>query len=177
MFLLYVFGKVSISETHRIPGGLPPVAVCVQPSVFQLSHTHSALECVSAAPAGLLVCQRRAHKSYGRTGVQFNIEINTCQQILSTYVWFCLFHLHNIETYRLFFFSLHQWAVLFRAGPYWCFTGFHGNRAVQCSCCDAGGGSGVPGVPCRQGQNSQAAWNCPLVSSCHTVKFWIYWMH
>lgn len=103
MFLLYVFGKVSISETHRIPGGLPPVAVCVQPSVFQLSHTHSALECVYAAPAGLLVCQRRAHKSYGRTGVQFNIEINTCQQILSTYVWFCLFHLHNIETYRLFF--------------------------------------------------------------------------
>lgn len=86
VFFLYVFEKVSISETHRIPGGLPSVAVCVQPSVFQLSHTHSALECVSAAPAGLHVCQHRAHKSFGRTGVQFNIEINTCQQILSTYV-------------------------------------------------------------------------------------------
>jgi len=38
VFFLYVFEKVSISETHRILGGLPSMAVCVQPSVF---HTHT----------------------------------------------------------------------------------------------------------------------------------------
>lgn len=162
--------KVPIFETHRIPGGLSPVAVCVQPSVFQLSHTHSTLECVSAAPAGLYVCQHSACKSSGRTGVQ-----HTNQYMSTNTVNMCVFFLSLLSFSQywdlsLLFSTVHQWPVFCRDGAYWCFTGFHGNRAVRCSRCAAGGGSGVPVVSCRQGQNSQAAWNCPSISSCYTVQ-------
>lgn len=55
---------------------------------------------------------------------------------------------HNFETSPLFSTS-HKSLALPRNGPYRCFTGLHGNRAVQCSCCDAGRESGVYGVSCQ----------------------------
>lgn len=91
VFFFYVSEKVSIFETHRIPGRLSPVAVSVQPSVFQLSHTHSALECVSAAPAGLHVCQCSAHKSFGRTGVQHRNQYMSTNTMSTCVILFVLF--------------------------------------------------------------------------------------
>lgn len=49
----------------------------------------------------------------------------------------------------LLFSTARKSLALTRDGPYRCFAGLHGNRAVQCSCCDAGRESGVFGVPCQ----------------------------
>lgn len=71
------------------------MAVCVQSSVFQLSHTHSALECVPAAPAGLHVCQRSACKSFGRTGVQHRNQYFPTNTVVILLIYF---NFHNTET-------------------------------------------------------------------------------
>lgn len=120
------------------------MAVCLQLSIPQLTHTHATFKRVYATSAGLHVCQHDARKSYGRTGAYTHHACN-----LDMIMIILIYGYVTIVRQSLLFSTAHKSLALPRDGPYRWFTGLHGNRAVQCSCCDAGRESGVSGVPCQ----------------------------